>query len=51
MAWGGIGIPILTLSTVTGLDVHALSATAGRILPILSVIIPFWLVATLTSWR
>jgi lactate permease len=51
VAWGGIGIPILTLSTVTGLDVNALSATAGRILPILSVVIPFWLVATLTSWR
>ena len=27
VAWGGIGIPILTLSTVTGLDVQALSAT------------------------
>ncbi len=51
VAWGGIGMPILTLSTVTGLDVQALSATCGRILPILSVIIPFWLVATLTSWR
>ncbi len=51
VAWGGIGIPILTLSTVTGLDVNALSATSGRILPILSVVIPFWLVATLTSWR
>jgi lactate permease len=51
VAWGGIGIPILTLSSVTGLDVNALSATSGRILPILSVVIPFWLVATLTSWR
>ncbi len=51
VAWGGIGIPILTLSTVTGLDVNALSATSGRILPILSVVIPFWLVATLASWR
>jgi lactate permease len=51
VAWGGIGTPILTLSTVTGLDVQALSATCGRILPILSVVIPFWLVATLTSWR
>ena len=51
VAWGGIGIPILTLSSVTGLDVQALSATSGRILPILSVVIPFWLVATLTSWR
>jgi lactate permease len=51
VAWGGIGIPILTLSTVTGLDVNALSAMSGRILPILSVVIPFWLVATLTSLR
>jgi len=51
VAWGGIGIPILTLSKVTGLDVQALSATAGRILPILSLVIPFWLVRTMTSWR
>jgi lactate permease len=51
VAWGAIGTPILTLSKVTGLDVHALSATSGRILPILSLIIPFWLVRTMTSWR
>ncbi len=41
VAWGGIGTPILTLSKVTGLDVHALSATSGRILPILSLDHPF----------
>jgi lactate permease len=51
VAWGGIGIPILTLSRVTELDVRALSATSGRILPILSLVIPFWLVAALTGWR
>jgi len=51
VAWGGIGIPILTLSKVTGLDVQTLSATSGRILPILSLIIPFWLVRTMTTWR
>ena len=51
VAWGGIGTPILTLSKVTGLDVHALSATSGRILPILSLVIPFWLVRVMTSWR
>jgi len=51
VAWGGIGIPILTLSKVTGLDVHALSGTCGRILPIMSLVIPFWLVRTMTSWR
>jgi lactate permease len=51
VAWGGIGTPILTLSKVTGLDVQALSAMAGRVLPILSLIIPYWLVCTMTGWR
>jgi lactate permease len=51
VAWGSIGTPILTLSKVTGLDVQALSATSGRILPLLSIVIPFWLVRVMTSWR
>ncbi len=51
VAWGSIGTPILTLSKVTGLDVEALSATSGRILPFLSVLIPFWLVRVMTGWR
>ena len=51
VAWGSIGIPIRTLATVTGLDVESLSATSGRILPFLSLIIPFWLVRVMTSWR
>ena len=51
VAWGGIGTPLRTLSAVTGLDVEALSCTCGRILPLLSVLIPFWLVRTMTGWR
>ena len=51
VAWGAIGTPILTLSKVTELDVEALSATSGRILPLLSLIIPFWLVKSMASWR
>jgi len=51
VAWGAIGTPILTLSRVTELDVEALSATAGRILPLLSFLIPFWLVRTMAGWR
>ena len=51
VAWGSIGIPIRTLATVTGLDVEALSATSGRILPILSLIVPFWLVRAMVGWR
>ncbi|WP_165226464.1 L-lactate permease [Aquisphaera insulae] len=51
VAWGGIGTPLRTLSAVTALDVEALSATAGRILPPLSLLIPFWLVATMAGLR
>ncbi len=51
VAWGAIGTPIKTLSGVTGLDVEALSATSGRILPPLSFVIPFWLVMTIAGWR
>jgi lactate permease len=51
VAWGGIGTPLRTLSAVTGLDVDALSATSGRILPFLSLLIPFWLVWTMAGWR
>lgn len=51
VAWGAIGTPIKTLGGVTGLEVEALSAMTGRILPVLSFIIPFWLVRTMVGWR
>ena len=51
VAWGGIGIPIHTLAAVCGLPESDLSATIGRILPITAVIVPFWLVRTMVSWR
>jgi len=51
VAWGAIGTPIRTLAGVTGLDVEALSATSGRILPPLSLILPFWLVRAMVPWR
>ncbi len=51
VAWGAIGTPIRTLAAVTDLNVEALSATTGRILPILSLIVPFWLVWAMVGWR
>jgi lactate permease len=51
VAFGSLGIPVTTLSTVTGLDVHALSAMVGRQLPVFSIIVPFWLVAAHAGWR
>ena len=41
VAYGALGIPIITLAAVSGLDVLDLSAMAGRQLPFFSVLIPF----------
>lgn len=47
VAWGAIGTPILTLGQVSGIPAEYLSMMAGRQLPFFSLIVPFWLVATL----
>lgn len=44
VAWGAIGTPIVTLAAVTGLDQLTLSHMAGRQLPFVSILVPFWLV-------
>jgi lactate permease len=46
VAWGAIGTPIVVLASVSGLDELTLSKMAGHQLPFVSVIVPFWLVAT-----
>jgi len=56
VAYGAIGTPIITLGLVTGLPADVLSKMAGRQLPFVSILIPFWLVATFVfmekgSWR
>ena len=51
VAFGSLGIPITTLSSVTGMDVMALSKMVGRQLPFFSFLIPFWVVAALAGWR
>ena len=51
VAWGGVGNPIRVLAGVTGLPEAQFSAMAGRILPPLSLILPFWLVRSMVGWR
>jgi lactate permease len=56
VAWGAIGTPIVTLAAVSGLDQVTLSKMAGHQLPFVSVLVPFWLVATFVkmeggSWK
>ena len=51
VAWGGVGNPIRVLAGVTGLPEAQFSAMAGRILPPVALILPFWLVRTMVGWR
>src|SRR5262245_50104792 len=51
VAFGALGTPIVTLAKVTGLDQMDLSRMAGRQLPIFSLVVPVWLVVTMSGWR
>lgn len=51
VAYGALGTPIIALSGVTGLDLHDLSAMAGRQLPFFSIIVPFWVVWAFAGFR
>jgi lactate permease len=51
VAFGSLGIPLITLANVTGLPLHSLSAMVGFHLTIFSIIVPFWLVAAQAGWR
>jgi glycolate permease len=43
VAFGSVGVPIVALASVTGLDVMKLGAAVGRQLPLLSIVLPAYL--------
>ena len=49
VAYGALGSPLIALAGVTGLPLEMLSAAAGRILPIFSLIVPFWIIWTMAG--
>ena len=51
VAFGGMGNPVRTLVAVTGLAEPDLAAMTGRIVSITALILPLWLVRTMTGWR
>src|ERR1700736_4839882 len=51
VAWGAIGTPVHTLAAVTAMSESDINAMIGRILPITAVIVPFWLVRAMVSWK
>ena len=49
VAFGSIGIPVITLANVTGLPVLALSAMVGRLCAMISVVIPGYLLVVMAG--
>ncbi|HSK11312.1 MAG TPA: lactate permease LctP family transporter [Vicinamibacterales bacterium] len=51
VAFGSIGTPILVAAGVTGIDVMLISQMVGRQLPVVSLIVPLWLVVVMSGWK
>ena len=51
VAFGAIGIPITVASQVTSIPEMAISQMAGRTLPLLSVLLPFYLVILMAGFK
>ncbi len=51
VAFGSIGIPIIVAGQVSGVDTFAISQMAGRTLPFITVLIPFYIVILLSGWK
>ena len=51
VAFGGLGNPVRTLVAVTGLPEADFSAMIGRILPLTTLVLPFWLIRVMCKTR
>ncbi|MCI0461175.1 MAG: L-lactate permease [Gemmataceae bacterium] len=51
VAYGGLGTPLIVLNGVTDLPTPTLSVMAGHQLPLLSFIIPLWMVRCMCNWK
>jgi lactate permease len=51
VAFGALGVPVTVLGAVTGLPAMALAAMIGRQLPVMALILPFYVVGLYGGWR
>ncbi len=51
VAFGALGAPVTVLGAVTGLPTAALAAMIGRQLPVMALILPFYVMALYGGWR
>ncbi|MGW7616763.1 L-lactate permease [Streptomyces antimycoticus] len=51
VAWGGVGLPIMTLGQVTGIPVDTLSQATAHLVPVLALFVPMLLLVVLDGAR
>jgi L-lactate transport len=51
VAFGALGLPVIVAGKVSNIDPFVIGQMAGRQLPLLSLLVPFWLVAVMDGWR
>jgi lactate permease len=51
VAFGALGVPVTVLGAVTGLPAATLGAMIGRQLPLIALILPFYVMALYGGWR
>lgn len=51
VCYGGLGVPIITLETSSGISADKISIMCGHQLPFLSCLIPFYMVKCMCTWR
>jgi L-lactate transport len=51
VAFGSIGIPVVTLAGITGLPLDKLSGMVGRLCAPLSLLVPAYLICIMVGWR
>jgi lactate permease len=51
VCYGGLGVPVLTLASSSGVSADKISIMCGHQLPFLSCLVPLYMVKTMCSWR
>src|ERR1700736_3315553 len=51
VGFGALGAPVTVLGAVTGLPATALASMIGRQLPVIAVVLPFYVIALYGGWR
>ncbi len=51
VAFGAIGIPITAMAGVTHSNANLISQMVGRQLPLISLLLPFWLCIVISGWK